>query len=119
MALLPLDRIQPGKLPAPWTIWRGADWRKPLWIYDPIDQTPAIDPTWTYSARLYEDYEPVTTVPLAVAYTGAGRIELSVPKTGTAALHARSYDFELSATNPLGLSGKLIVGQVVVAGRPN
>lgn len=116
MALLELDRIDAGELPIPWRIWRGADWRKRLLILDPADNTPAVLPTWSYFAMLYDDYEPVTNAPILTSYINDG-LELAIDKTDTAELSARSYDIEIWATDAAGTTGKLIFGKAVAQGR--
>lgn len=116
MALLELDRVTPGELPSPWQIWRGSDWRKRLLILDPADDTPAVSPTWTFEARLWQDYEPVSNIAIATSYINGG-LELSIDKVNTAELSARSYDIELWATDLAGTTGKLILGKAVAQGR--
>ncbi len=115
MALLELDRVIPGELPSPWQIWRGADWRKRLGIYEPGTTIPAVSPTWIFEAKLWQDYEPVSNVALAANYINDG-LELSISKIDTEELSARSYDFELWATGG-GKTGRLVFGQIVAKGR--
>lgn len=116
MALLELDRVTPGELPSPWEIYRGADWRKRLLILDPADNTPAVSGIWTFEAKLWQDYEPVSNIAIATAYINDG-LELSINKVDTSELSARTYDIEIWATDLAGKTGKLVFGKAVAQGR--
>lgn len=116
MTLLPLDRITPGKLCTPLTLQRGTDWLRTFWVRDPIDNTPAIDPTWTYTSRLFDDYGQAQAIPLTVTQLGNGRLSLSLTEAQTAALTSRSYQFDLRAAS-VGVIGCIMVGRIVVEGR--
>lgn len=86
-------------------------------FFSSVEGLSVLSPTWNFQAKLWQDYDPASEVSLTVSYLDGG-LELYLSKAVTATLNARTYDFEVLATDPVtGVAGKLLLGKVVALGR--